>query len=397
MYAANRFPAPAYGLSPFKEGGLAAKAHAVESAGRHGDDHVIHVNDDELQMLRQQWGEPTINPETGLHEFFKFGKILKVLKTVAPIAAAFIPGVGPLASAALSAGLNAADAAASGQGIGGILKQGVIGGATGYVGGGGLSNLGAKAATTAATNAATSAAAPSLAALGSAAPGAASNFAANAATSAGTSALKDAAINTVADVAQQAAAPRPEAELQPVTPVPTARVAAVPQAPAQPNFWNTDFMNLGVKNKYALPALAVGALAYDLLKKKPKDDEQSAGDFFGPDFAGTPLVSTSSKSGYNRYLAKGGEAAGPMERTDFAVNGPGDGRSDDIPAMLSDGEYVMDAETVAMLGDGSTKAGAKKLDDFRVSIRKHKGAKLAKGKFSAKAKRPEAYMAGGRA
>jgi len=89
----------------------------------------------------------------------------------------------------------------------------------------------------------------------------------------------------------------------------------------------------------------------------------------------------------NRF-AKGG-------RTKFAVNGPGTGRSDDIPAVLSDGEYVIDAETVALLGDGSSKAGAKKLDELRVKVRKHKGQKLAKGRFSANAKKPEAYLSGG--
>lgn len=83
-------------------------------------------------------------------------------------------------------------------------------------------------------------------------------------------------------------------------------------------------------------------------------------------------------------------------RTSFAVVGDGDGREDLIPARLSDGEYVMDAETVALLGNGSSKAGAAKLDQFRVNIRKHKGRSLAKGKFSVDAKRPEAYFSGGR-
>jgi hypothetical protein len=100
-------------------------------------------------------------------------------------------------------------------------------------------------------------------------------------------------------------------------------------------------------------------------------------------------------------FARGGGAfaakrGGPSQRTEFAVNGPGTGRSDDIPAVLSDGEYVIDAETVALLGDGSNKAGAKKLDDLRVKVRKHKGQKLAKGRFSANAKKPEAYLSGGR-
>jgi len=102
----------------------------------------------------------------------------------------------------------------------------------------------------------------------------------------------------------------------------------------------------------------------------------------------------------NVRFAQGGSLAakrgGPPRRTEFAVNGAGTGRSDDIPAVLSDGEYVIDAETVALLGDGSNKAGAKKLDDLRVKVRKHKGQKLAKGRFSANAKKPEAYLSGGR-
>lgn len=77
------------------------------------------------------------------------------------------------------------------------------------------------------------------------------------------------------------------------------------------------------------------------------------------------------------------------------VEGPGTGRSDSIPAVLSDGEYVFDAETVALLGDGSPKAGADRLDNFRVNIRKHKGRDLSRGKISPDAKRPEQYFSGG--
>jgi hypothetical protein len=97
-------------------------------------------------------------------------------------------------------------------------------------------------------------------------------------------------------------------------------------------------------------------------------------------------------------MAQGGAMgyARGSSRDSFAVDGPGTGRSDDIPAVLSDGEYVIDAETVALLGDGSSKAGAKKLDEMRVKLRKHKGRNLAKGKFSVNAKRPEKYLSGGR-
>ena len=88
---------------------------------------------------------------------------------------------------------------------------------------------------------------------------------------------------------------------------------------------------------------------------------------------------------------------GPLNKASRYVRGGGTGRSDEIPAYLSDGEYVIDAETVSMLGDGSSKAGANVLDAMRKQIRAHKGKNLAKGKFSADAKSPLAYLKQGAA
>lgn len=51
------------------------------------------------------------------------------------------------------------------------------------------------------------------------------------------------------------------------------------------------------------------------------------------------------------------------------VQGKGDGTSDDITAMLADGEYVFSADVVSALGNGSNKAGAKVLDDTVQAIR----------------------------
>jgi hypothetical protein len=66
-------------------------------------------------------------------------------------------------------------------------------------------------------------------------------------------------------------------------------------------------------------------------------------------------------------------AAGKL-RKDYrqgdAVEGPGDGQSDDIPAMLADGEFVIPADVVAALGNGSNKAGADKLYDMMHNIRR---------------------------
>jgi hypothetical protein len=73
------------------------------------------------------------------------------------------------------------------------------------------------------------------------------------------------------------------------------------------------------------------------------------------------------------------------------VNGAGGGQDDLIPAQLADGEYVLDAEIVAALGDGSSKEGAKKLDKFREAIRRHKRSGSLKD-IPPKAKSPLAYL-----
>jgi len=51
------------------------------------------------------------------------------------------------------------------------------------------------------------------------------------------------------------------------------------------------------------------------------------------------------------------------------VEGKGDGTSDDIAAMLANGEYVFSADVVSALGNGSNKAGAKELDHMVQAIR----------------------------
>jgi hypothetical protein len=96
----------------------------------------------------------------------------------------------------------------------------------------------------------------------------------------------------------------------------------------------------------------------------------------------TPLFAGGGTTRHGRY-AGGGlnvvEHSGKA-RLDFrsgnAVTGPGDGQSDDIPAMLADGEFVFPADVVAALGNGSTKAGSDKLYDMMHSIRAyHRSAK----------------------
>lgn len=92
-------------------------------------------------------------------------------------------------------------------------------------------------------------------------------------------------------------------------------------------------------------------------------------DFAASQYGGDVPVSSAIRQNY----AKGGNVA-PLGIGNM-VKGMGDGQSDTIPAMLSDGEYVVPAPVVSALGRGSNDAGAKKLD----KMKKHIMAKTYKG------------------
>ena len=58
----------------------------------------------------------------------------------------------------------------------------------------------------------------------------------------------------------------------------------------------------------------------------------------------------------------GGGGMGDMDLTQGGASfGPGTGTSDEIPAMLSDGEFVVTANAVKNLGGGNRMLGAKRM------------------------------------
>lgn len=100
--------------------------------------------------------------------------------------------------------------------------------------------------------------------------------------------------------------------------------------------------------------------------------------------------------GEQRQMADGGYYAHGGESQQGALSllrGASGGQADDVNARLSHGEYVMDAESVSALGDGNTEAGARKLDQMRQNLRKHKRSAPV-NKIPPKAKSPEKYMKG---
>ena len=110
------------------------------------------------------------------------------------------------------------------------------------------------------------------------------------------------------------------------------------------------------------------------------DDGGGGGD---GDKAGGPITS-------KRY-AMGGLAALPEYAAGGKLlSGDGDGMSDSIPAVikgarpqraaLADGEFVIPADVVSHLGNGSTKAGGKRLYEMMANIRKARTGNPKQGK-----------------
>ena len=62
------------------------------------------------------------------------------------------------------------------------------------------------------------------------------------------------------------------------------------------------------------------------------------------------------------------------------ISGPGGPKDDLVPAMLSDGEFVIPADVVSHLGNGNSDAGAKVLDGMMTNVRKSRTGNPKQGK-----------------
>lgn len=113
---------------------------------------------------------------------------------------------------------------------------------------------------------------------------------------------------------------------------------------------------------YMPPSRDMGQLDFTIIGSKDKRNKGSDSD---------PVLAA---SGGIMQANLGGYAAGGNPRL---LRGPGDGMSDNIPAMignkqparLADGEFVVPADVVSHLGNGSTEAGAKRLHEMMNQVR----------------------------
>jgi hypothetical protein len=396
----------------YAKGGLHREAEHVRKAGREGDSVLIHVNTEELEWLKQNLGPGGINPETGLMEFKPFYK-QKWFAPAAAVASMFVaPYLTPLVAGALPASMAGASflgasvpSIVTGAGLG-ALTGGITGGAKGALTGGLLGAAGPIA---------------SNALFGPQGISGALGFGDT--TAAGTTdaigATADATKNALGETVDPSKWTNSATGQVPTPPIadPGIRQYGLPTGVDVPGSGTTSvgsglsnvLSGAGDKLKSVAPLLLVGAAMQGMggsgSKSATTDPSQEAKQAAMQDNnMGTPLTPATFNRKSTDPNVWENYGYGPEQQfftdntitaaTGRYVRGGGTGTSDSIPARLSDGEYVIDAQTVSMLGDGSSDAGAKRLDAMREEIRRHKGKALAQGKFAPQAKGPLSYAKG---
>lgn len=411
-------------------------AQGLASLGRGDDKMLVHMTPREVQGLQSlamaHGGSLTINPHTGLPEAGILDSLLPTVLGIGLSAATGLPAWG------IGLGIGGATALASGD-----LRKGLMAG-LGAFGGAGLGGslfgseaLGVEAAKQQAIQQAASQNVDSiLANMGAdnpapllsyekAASDAASQFAAKPWYEQAGASLKYGFENPSAfgaNVTQQlggkygamaAAAPTVMAGLgalnKPATPqgaTPadkgTIRPYGYRPGDVNPNFGKPGepyFLNQGFTAYPTYKAAAGGqvpspSLPLDLSQNYPgsnitkssyatlpSTDSQEVVDGYGPKI--------------NPFTGAEGMAAGGLADLEYAaggklLRGPGDGMSDDIPAVikgerpqraaLADGEFVIPADVVSHLGNGSTEAGAKRLYSMMDRVRTARTGRKAQGK-----------------
>ncbi|CAB5220073.1 hypothetical protein UFOVP237_69 [uncultured Caudovirales phage] len=338
----------------YAKGGLASKAEEVKGAGRGGDTMLVHVNPIEFKWLQKNFGGGT-NPNTGLPEFSFWDYLLPAaMNVIAPgVGGAIGDTIGSVTGNVLPAGItNALGSAISGAGVNALTGNDVGTGA--LVGGLSPSVLGALGLT--GTNRA-------LAGLNMY-PGAA-----KAATAAATPSVSPNLSGFGGGSSSPAGASSATSSLMKAAPLLLAAAA------------------LGGSTKSEQPTVQMAGQTDDQNKKKLSDVSFDRTQTH-------PQVDKRYGYGAEQQFFKDNQLPTVTAAQGTYVKGGGTGTSDSIPAKLSDGEYVIDAQTVSMLGDGSSDAGAQKLDQMREAIRKQKGGALSKGKFAPDAKAPLSYIRG---
>jgi hypothetical protein len=374
----------------YAEGGLANAAQNLASRGRYGDSVLVHMAPEELSGLRAlaraQGNDLTINPRTGLPEAFSLKKLFKAASFILPFIP--IPGLFGMSSLLTRSILSGVAAGASAKG-GFDLKQALGGGLKAYA----LGSLGEKLGG------------------GPATPGGPTTT-----PTTPTTVPDAAAVNPMAGMENIEVPLSGQPALGPSVPIYEGSIGpaggpdldvrtplvpgSVPEGGTVPGTAPTVITPEGqgfgkpITKGFDIAAAGIGGLSlekaaeeqrsYEIEAAALKREDEERKRRFDELFARTLGSVRTAKAGGTINLAKGGmtymEAGGTTGPTGTPrdVTGTGDGMSDSVPATiegvqearLADGEFVIPADVVADIGNGSSDAGSKKLYDMMDRIRK---------------------------
>jgi hypothetical protein len=362
-----------------------ASAQGLASLGRGPDTMLVHMAPQEVQSLQGlaalKGGSLTINPSTGLPEA---GFLSDILPMIVGVGASFVPGLN-VALNPLTMGLLAGAGAgiASKGDVGEMLKWGLgVGGGAGI--GKGLSALGAGAKS----------AVPQAVAQGAVSPGGAGGIS----TAAGA--------GTGATAAQAAGAPSFGTNAANfgtgLSNIGSSGVSGyAPAGSGIGPFGTTGGKALAAQTAMAAAPFAVSAMQppeYDMPDMtsgqddmQPREYAFNPGQFVAPtDYElqqGIENQFFTPDRGFTRLAAQGGIMTLGGKSGGY-LDGPGDGMSDSIPgsiankqpARLADGEFVIPADVVSHLGNGSSSAGAKQLYSLMDRVREARTGNPKQGK-----------------
>jgi hypothetical protein len=418
-------------------------AKGLASLGRHGDTMLMHVSPSEVTGLKaigaMTGRELTTNPHTGMPEAFNFGDFLTSLL---PTAAGFLVG-GPAGAAMglegtaatiapIAAGMATGAAVAGAKGED-ILTGGLMGGLGGYGGGNlgsSLGKMGAQGGFAAGTEASKNLVGPQLTLEGGlssagSGQGMATTLANQAASTAapttytqGLGQMGRGLGNLIAPggydkftspaiggSAMQLAAPVGMAALSGMQEdmYPEADLSIEEKRKAEENKYKdprTGLLNLA----QASPGLrlatggTVGTNQSTISNGGIQDlygtnDQTTGNPQLSKDGYGIGRLENLASQGSNAkaadtFYAMGGPIAFAKGGHQGYLDGAGDGMSDSIPATiegkqparLADGEFVIPADVVSHIGNGSSKAGSKQLYSMLDRIRKARTGHTKQGK-----------------
>lgn len=349
----------------------------LQEYGRHGDTMLAHITPSEAMMLRAMGGSGTINPHTGLPEFFLggLGKIFK--RYVGPVVGSIL---GTIAGGPVGGAIGGAIGGSFGHPKNriGPLKGGamgffagptLLGGGAGLMSGGGMSGM---------LSGAGQGFGSSMGMLGNGLSSLMGTGGGLGATG-GLSSMLGAGSAAPAVAGAAGAAP--------------AGGGLLSALGGGGGLLNTALLGTAVLGtlgrRESVPGGGPGSIAGAIAQAQPQWRPEQYPRRLSPyrdRYRPLPRDYNPERHGEHRYFDQEEE---PEERRHGGyIDGITGGQNDEVNARLSDGEFVIPADVVSDTGDGNNRAGARKFDALIRNVRHHKGRKG----FPPKAHSLESYM-----